>query len=70
MPVFLLRLLFTDKHIEEIPVVFFSDLSTPLDKSKFYYYETVNHLRGKGVCIKRSDLLCFEVVLPGDNRHR
>lgn len=59
---FLLRLLFKDNHIEEHYIIMFSDLSTDLSKSKFYYYETVNHLRGKGVTVPRDSLKCFEVT--------
>lgn len=56
---FVLYILFNDNHIEKHLVNRFSNLSET--KSKYYYYEKPIHDRGKGVCILRSDINCFEI---------
>lgn len=55
-----LYIAYTDGRTEVIQVVRFSDLST--HKSDFYYYETMIDAWGKGTCIKKSDVLCIEIV--------
>lgn len=57
---FHLYILFVDNHIEHHFIKRFSDLSQT--KSKFYYYEEVDHKYGKGKCIKREDITCFEIL--------
>ena len=58
---FKLCLLFKDGSREEHIIKRFSNLSE--DKCDFYYYETPYQEKGKGTCIKRADVDCFEVVL-------
>ena len=60
MGYFTLRLLFKDDHTEEHTVKRVSDLST--HKSQFLYYEKPYDEHGKGTCVRRDDLLCFECV--------
>lgn len=55
-----LYLLFQDGRIEKHVVKRFSNLSQT--KSKFYYYEEFHHSHGKGVCVLRDDIVCFEIA--------
>ena len=54
-----LYILFADGRMEKHLVKRFSDLSHT--KSKYYYYEEPHHERGKGICILRDDICCFEL---------
>lgn len=56
----ILKILYTDKTIEEIEIKRFSDLST--HKSNFYYYEYYYDEKGKGTMISRDKVACIEVV--------
>lgn len=55
-----LKLLYVDGHVEEKRVKLFSNLSE--QKSAFYYFEEFYDDKGKGTCIKRDDLICFELL--------
>lgn len=55
-----LYILFTDNRIEKHIVKRFSDLSQT--KSKFYYYEELHDIRGKGKTFLREDIICFELT--------
>lgn len=55
-----LYILFNDNHVEHYTIDRFSDLSQT--KSKFYYYEEPHNEKGKGKCIKREDITCFEIL--------
>ena len=55
-----LHILFADGHEEAYLVRQFSNISET--KSKFYYYEKPNDEQGKGVCIKRESVDCFELT--------
>lgn len=57
----ILKILYKDKRIEEIPITRFSDIST--HKTNLYYYEKYYDESGKGTCIKREDVDCVEIVL-------
>lgn len=54
-----LKILFNDNSKKEIKVKRFSDIST--EKSKYYYYEQMNDIPGKGTCISRSTVKCIEI---------
>lgn len=58
MAYFKLTLLYEDKTVEGIVVKRFSDLSRT--KSKFLYYEKPYDLPGKGTCVERDKVACFE----------
>ena len=58
---FKLLLLFKDGRREEHIIKRFSDLAQ--DKCDLYYYEEPHNEHGKGTCIKRSEIDCFEIVL-------
>ena len=54
-----LYIFYNDKRIEKKTIKRFSDLSQT--KSKFYYYEEPNDIKGKGTTFKREDISCFEI---------
>ena len=54
-----LYLYFQNGLIERHRVTRFSDLSET--KSKYYYYEKPGDEHGKGKCVLRSEISCFEV---------
>lgn len=54
-----LEILYTDKTVETITVKRVSNISA---KSDFFYYEKPNDERGKGTCIKKEKIDCWEVT--------
>ncbi len=55
---FKLEILYKDKTIDTITVKRVSNISA---KSDFFYYEKPNDERGKGTCIKKDKIECWEV---------
>lgn len=65
-----LYIFFVDGRIEKHRVKRFTDLSQT--KSKYYYYEEPNDIKGKGKTFPREAIQCFEVSpyeLPDWEKH-
>lgn len=52
--------LFTSGKTEIIEIKRFSDLSEK--DSQYYYYETPSDTWGKGKCVPRDQVICFEIA--------
>lgn len=55
---FKLEILYKDKTVETITVKRVSNIAATSD---FFYYEKPNDERGKGTCIKKDKIECWEV---------
>lgn len=59
-----LTILYNDNRIEKIPVKRVSNISTN-NPIPLLYYERPGDMRGKGKCVRMSEVKCWEVeVIP------
>ena len=54
-----LKILFNDNTKKDITIKRFIDLSTA--KSKYYYYEQIHDMKGKGTTISKNIVKCIEI---------